>query len=231
MVSLEEAVIARLESHSERFEILVDPFESQKFKEGIEIDILSCLAVEEIFKNSSRGDRASEESMMKVFETTEVKKIAEKILKKGNIQLTQTQRIKMREKKKSKIINIIVRNAINPQTNTPHPRQRIEMAIEEAKIKIDPFKSADSQVEDVLKGLRKIIPIKFDTLIMAVRLSGQDYGRCFVDIKDMGKLTREEWQKEGSWIGIVQIPAGLKLEFFDRLNSKTHGEAEVKVLE
>jgi len=231
MVSLEEAVIARFESHGERFEILVDPKKAQEFKEGSEIDIIASMAAEEIFKSTSRGDRASEESIKKIFGTTDLKTVAEEILTNGNIQLTQAQRIKMRLKKKSKIVDIIVRNAINPQTNTPHPRKRIENAIEESKVHIDPFKSADSQVEDVMDSLRVLMPIKFDTLIMAVRLSAQDYGRCFSDIKDMGKVTREEWQKNGSWIGIVQIPAGLKLEFFDRLNSKTHGEGDVKILE
>jgi len=231
MVSLEEAVIARFESHGERFEILVDPKKAQEFREGNEIDIIASLAAEEIFKSMSRGDRASEESIEKIFGSTDLKTVAEEILAKGIIQLTQAQRMKMREKKKSKIVDIIVRNAINPQTNTPHPRLRIENAIEEAKIHIDPFKSADSQVEGVMDSLRVLMPIKFDTLIMAVRLSSQDYGRCFSDIKDMGKITREEWQKNGDWIGIVQIPAGLKLDFFDRLNSKTHGEGNVKILE
>lgn len=231
MVSLEEAVIARFESHGERFEILVDPKKAQEFKEGNEIDIIASLAAEEIFKSTSRGDRASEESIEKIFGSTDLKTVAEEILAKGIIQLTQAQRIKMRAKKKSKIVDIIVRNAINPQTNTPHPRVRIENAIEESKIHIDPFKSADSQVDGVMDSLRVLMPIKFDTLIMAVRLSAQDYGRCFSDIKDMGKITREEWQKNGNWIGIVQIPAGLKLEFFDRLNSKTHGEGDVKILE
>ncbi len=231
MVSLEEAVIARFESHGERFEILVDPKKAQEFREGNEIDIIASMAAEEIFKSTSRGDRASEESIKKIFGTTDLKTVAEEILTKGIIQLTQAQRIKMRAKKKSKIVDIIVRNAINPQTNTPHPRKRIENAIEESKVHIDPFKSADSQVDDVLDSLKVLMPIKFDTLIMAVRLSAQDYGRCFADIKDMGKITREEWQKNGNWIGIVQIPAGLKLEFFDRLNSKTHGEGDVKILE
>ena len=231
MVSLEEAVIARLDSHGERFEILIDPFDAQKFKEGVPIDILASLAAEEIFKSSSRGERASEETIQTVFGTIDVTSVAKEILTKGNIQLTQTQRIKMRQKKKDKIVDIIVRNAINPQTNTPHPRQRIELAIEEAKISIDPFKSADSQVNDVLDELKVLIPIKFDTLVMAVKLSAPDYSRCYPEIKDMGKLTREEWQKDGSWIGIVQIPAGLKLDFFDRLNSKTHGDASVKILD
>ncbi len=231
MVSLDDAVIARLDSHGERFEILVDSKEAQRFREGDEMNVLDILAAEEIFSSSSRGERASEESMMKVFNTTEVKVIAQDILRKGTIQLTQTQRIKMREKKKSKIVDIIVRNSINPQTNTPHPRQRIEMAIDESRVNIDPFRSADSQVDEVLDHLKPIIPIRFDTLVMAVRLLGPDYGRCYSDLKDMGKLTREEWQKDGSWIGIVEIPAGLKLEFFDRVNKKTHGEGEVKILE
>ena len=38
MVSLEDAVIARLETGGHRFEILVDPNEAQAFKEGDEID-------------------------------------------------------------------------------------------------------------------------------------------------------------------------------------------------
>jgi len=231
MVSLEEAVIARLDRHGERFEILIEPSDAQKYKEGVAIDILASLAAEEIFKSSSRGDRASEESIQKVFGTIDVALVAEEILTKGDIKLTQTQRKKMRQKKKDKIVDIIVRNAINPQTKTPHPRKRIELAIEEAKIKIDPFKSADSQINDVLDKLKILMPIKFDTIVMAVRLSAPEYGRCYGEIKDMGKLTREEWQKDGNWIGIVQIPAGLKLEFFDRLNAKTHGEASVKILD
>ena len=38
MVSLEDAVIARLESGGHRFEILIDPNEAQNYKEGNEID-------------------------------------------------------------------------------------------------------------------------------------------------------------------------------------------------
>lgn len=231
MISLDDAVIAKLESHGERFEILVDSTGAQRFKEGDDINILDILAAEVVFKSSSKGDRASDDSLTKVFGTTDIETIARNILKKGDIQLTQAQRIKMRDKKKSKIVDIIVRNSINPQTNTPHPRRRIEMAIDESRVNIDPFGSADSQVEEILSHLKVIIPIRFDTLVMAVKLSGQDYGRCYADLKDMGKITREEWQKDGNWIGIVEIPAGLKLDFFDRINKRTHGEGDAKILE
>lgn len=231
MISLDEAVVARLDSHGERFEILIDPNVAQAHKEGKEINVIEGLAAEEIFKNSSRGDRASEENLTKVFGTTDIRQIAELILNKGDIQLTQAERDKMKEKKRGKIVDIIVRNAINPQTNTPHPRQRIELAMKEAKINVDPFRSVDKQVREVLDALRPLLPIKFDTLILAVKLGPEDYGRCFSHVKDTGELTREEWQKDGSWIGIIEIPAGLKMELFDKLNSMTHGRVEIRVVE
>ncbi len=231
MISLDDAVVARLDSHGERFEVLVDPDVAKAVKEGEEVDLMEGLAAEYIFKDSSKGDRAAEESLEKVFGTQNVKEIALQIILKGDIQLTQAQRKEMVEVKKSKILDIIVTNSINPQTNTPHPRQRIELAIEEAKIHISPFSKVDEQVKEIMDKLRPLIPIKFETLIFAVRLSAEEYGKCFGTIKDIGELTRQEWQKDGSWIGIVQIPAGLKLELFDRLNSKTHGAVEIKEIE
>jgi len=231
MVSLDEAVIARLEKFGERFEILVDPDTAQELKAGEEVDLAEGLAAEYIFKDSSKGDRATEDNLKKAFGTHDVLKVAKQIILKGNIQLTQAQRKEMKEKKKRKILDVIVRNAINPQTNTPHPRQRIERAMDEAKIHVDPFKNVDEQVKEIMARLKPLIPIKFDTLVMAVRLSAEDYGKCFSTIKDMGEMTRQEWQKDGNWIGIVQIPAGLKLIFFDRINSKTHGAAEIKEVE
>ncbi|MCG7844131.1 MAG: hypothetical protein MIO90_01715, partial [Methanomassiliicoccales archaeon] len=34
----------------------------------------------------------------------------------------------------------------------------------------------------------------------------------------------------GAWIGVVEIPAGLRDDLFHRLNAKTHGTAETKQL-
>lgn len=231
MVSLEEAVIARLEKHGERFEILIDPDTAQDIKAGGDADLAEGMAAEYIFKDSSKGDRATEENIKKVFGNVDILEVARQIILRGEIQLTQAQRKEMRENKKRQILDVIVRNAINPQTNTPHPRQRLELAMTEAKVHVDPFKGVDEQVKETMTKLKPIIPIKFDTLVMAVRLSPEDYGKCFSTIKDMGQVTRQEWQKDGHWIGIVQIPAGLKLIFFDRLNSRTHGAADIKEVE
>jgi ribosome maturation protein SDO1 len=136
----------------------------------------------------------------------------------------------MQENKRKQIIASIVRNAINPQTKTPHPASRIEMALKEAKVQIDPFKPVDVQVQYVLEKLRAIIPIRFETLKVAVKLSGENYGKTYADLTAFGKITKEEWQGDGSWVGVVEIPAGLQSEFFDKLNKRTKGDVETKIL-
>ncbi len=230
MVKMEDAVIARLDIDNESFEILIDPESAQKFKEGEDIDLIESLAIDTIFKDSKKGDKASEEKINKTFGTNDISEVARKILLDGTIQLTTDQRKEMQENKRKQIVASIVRNAINPQTRTPHPAQRIEMAMKEAKVQIDPFKPVDVQVQYVLDKLRAIIPIRFEKLKVAVKLSGENYGKTYADITGFGKIIKEEWQDNGSWIGVVEIPAGLQMEFFDRLNSRTKGDVETKII-
>ncbi|MGZ7047681.1 MAG: ribosome assembly factor SBDS, partial [Methanobacterium sp.] len=116
MVTLEDSVIARLEYYGEHFEILVDPDLASDFKRGKEVDIEKVLAVEEIFKDAKKGDKASEEAMMKAFQSIDPIEAAAIIIRKGQVQLTAQQRKEMLEDKRKKIIAKITREAINPQT-------------------------------------------------------------------------------------------------------------------
>jgi len=95
MVKLEDALVAKLETHGERFEILVDPALALDFKTGKALDMGQVLAVEKVFKDAKKGDKASEELMEKIFGTSDPLKIAEKIIKKGEIRLTAEQRRQM----------------------------------------------------------------------------------------------------------------------------------------
>jgi ribosome maturation protein SDO1 len=235
MVSLDDAVIARYDTHGERFEVLIDPQIVSRIKNDDELEedfnIVEYAAIDTVFTDSHKGTRASDESMMKIFNTTDFQGVAMEIITKGEIQLTTEQRKEMMENKRKQIIQTIVRNAINPKTKTPHPPQRIELAMNEAKIGIDPFRSVDAQVQEILKKLQPIIPIRFEKMVIAVRLTGEDYGKCYGDIKNFGSITKEEWQKDGSWIGLVELPAGLKGEFIDKISSKTKGDADIKLIE
>lgn len=230
MVRLEDAIIARYEHAGHRFEILVDPDVIDDIKSGKITNIVDYMVIDEIFKDAHKGDRASEELVREVFGTTDVNEVAKQIILKGQVQLTTEQRRKMLEEKKKRIIMEIARNAINPQTGAPHPPQRIELAMEEAKVHIDPLKSVEEQVPVVLKALRPIIPIRFEKLKIAIKVGGDMYGKIYGELSKMGTLLQEEWQKDGSWIGVVEIPAGMQGEFLDMLNKKTHGNVQTKIL-
>ncbi len=231
MVSLDDAVIARLDRAGERFEILVDPVLAQKLKEGEEkVELADVMAVDWIFKDAHKGDRAPDEILQKAFGTTDRSEIALSIIQKGDIQLTVEQRRKMLEEKRKQVVAILTRNCINPVTKSPHPPARIELAMEEAKANVDPFRSAESQVQDILKLLRPIIPIRMEMTPIAVKVSGTMYGKLIGDIRGFGKILKEDWNRSGEWICLVEIPAGLQAEFFDMLNSRTHGQVETKIL-
>jgi ribosome maturation protein SDO1 len=230
MITLEDAVIARLEYFGEHFEILVDPEMAADFKRGEAIEVQEILAVEEVFKDAKKGDKASEEAMMKAFNTTDILDAAATIIRKGHVQLTAQQRKEMTEEKRRKIVATITRESINPQTKFPHPARRIEIAMEECKIHIDPFKSVDEQVNTVLKAIRTKIPIRFERVQVAIKIPGDFSGKVYNIIPEFGKTRKEEWQQDGSWVAIVEIPGGMQDNFYRKLNELTHGQVETKLL-
>ncbi len=230
MVDLDEAIVARYEAHGESFEILIDPKVVQKMKDGKEVDLLDNMVIDTIFKNAKKGTRAPEDKIKEVFGTVDPTEVARAIVLKGEVQLTTEQRKIMQENKRKRIVEYIARNAMNPQTGAPHPPTRIETAMEEARVHVDPFKPVEAQVPGIMDALRPLIPIRFDKVRIAVKVSGENYGRCYEDFKHFGKITKEEWQKDGSWIGIVEMPAGMQTDFLEKLSNKTHGEAETKII-
>ena len=231
MVNLDDAIVARLETFGETFEILLDPAAMDLIKAGKEIDLMEYLAVEDVFNNARKGTRPTEDSIKKAFGTTDIKEVAQKIIAKGEVQITAEQRKEMLEAKKKQIVTYIAANAINPQTKLPHPPLRIELALDEAKFHADPFKPVDKQVEEAMHLLRPIIPIRFEKTKVAIRLKGDDYGKCYDDLIHFGLVEKEEWQADGSWIGVIEIPAGLITEMANKLNSRTKGNAQVKALQ
>ncbi|PKP54468.1 MAG: ribosome assembly factor SBDS [Candidatus Altiarchaeales archaeon HGW-Altiarchaeales-3] len=229
MIPLDQATTIKLKTHGETFEILVDPDMSLEFREGKEIDINEILAIDTIFKDANAGDRASDESMLKVFETTDVKIIATKILKKGELHLTTDQKKRIMNERKRQIINIIARNAINPQTKTPHPPERIESAIAEAKFHVEINKSAKEQVDKVVKAIRPILPIKFDNVRIAVKIPAEYSGKLYAALHEFGTIKKDEWHGNFQMC-LIEMPAGLQDDFCNRVNNITRGDAEIRIL-
>ncbi len=226
--------VVRAKFQGNRFELIVNPELALKYKMGLldeSITINDILEVDEIFDNASKGERASDEILNHCFETTNIIEIAEKILIKGDLNLTAEQRQEFFEKKRKQIVNLIAKTCINPKTRTPHPPLRIENAMKEAKVMIDPTKSAEEQIKDIIVELRTIIPISMETVKLAVQIPPEFTGKAYGEIKRKGQIEKDEWQKDGSWIAVVSIAAGVQGEFMEMVQGMTKGRSEIKVIE
>ncbi len=230
MVSLEDAVIARYETGGNRFEILIDPKAAQEYKEGDDIDWEDAIAADGIWADSAKGDRAPEHLVNDAFEATDLIEIYKTILTEGNIQLTSQQRNEMVDQKRKQIIAHVVANAMNPQTGGPHPPQRIENAIDEARFSIDPMEAIERQVEKLIKSIKPLIPISFEKIRVAVKIQAIHVGKCYGQISSLANIQSEEYQKDGSWIGMLEMSAASFVKLEDVLGSLTKGTAETKML-
>lgn len=230
MVTVDQAIIARLKTHGQDFEILVDCANALALREGRNIDMHEVLAAMKIFSDAKKGLNASETAMKQIFGTNDVWEVAKTIIQKGEIQLTQEYREKIREDKRKQIITIIHRNGVDPKTHLPHPPQRIENAFVEAKFHVDEFKSVQEQVQEALKKLRPILPIKFEVKEVAFKIAPEYAPKCYSTVKSFGTILREEWQGNGYWVAVVELPGGMENDLYDKLNKICHGNVESKVL-
>jgi len=230
MVGVDEAVIARLKTHGQNFEVLVDCNNAIALREGKQSDMKDILAASKIFTDAKKGLEASEKSMQQIFQTADPEQVAKEIIKKGDIQLTADYRNSLKERKRKQIINIIHRNGVDPKTHLPHPVTRIENAFEEAKFHVDEFTSVEKQVQQALDTLRPILPIKFEVKEIAVKIGPEYAGKAYATVKNYGTILKEDWQNNGYYVAVIEMPGGLEEEFYEKLNNVCHGEAEVKVL-
>ncbi len=227
MVNVDEAVVARLKKNGKVFEILVDCDRAIEFKKGKGV-LNDIVAVDSIFKDVKKGEHAKESDLQEVFNTTDFQKIAEIIIKEGEIQVTKEHMSKEREEKFKQIVSIIHKNAVDPKTGLPHPPIRIENAMKEAKVNIDDTKTAKQQVERILDKIRSIIPIKFELHELELIIPNKYAGSSYHILKKYCKILKEDWLSNGDLKVLVEVPAGIQDDFFSELNKVCHGEVESK---
>lgn len=220
--------IVRLSVDGDKFELLVKPDPALEYKLGKRVDISSILVSDEIYSDAHKGSRASTEKLMKHFKTADPVEVAKLIMTRGELNLTTDQRRKMVEEKRKQIVAYIHQSFVDPKTHVPHPVMRIEAAMEQARISIEPHKRAEDQAKDVVGALRAILPLKSEVSKLIVKVPPQYAGQSYSVIKSTGELKGEEWLSDGSLRVVIEMNAGMRGAFIDRLGSVTKGTAEVK---
>jgi ribosome maturation protein SDO1 len=226
----EKFTTARIAKSGEKFEILVKPDEALDYKMGKQLGISQLLVIDEIYSDANKGTHASEEKLQKAFGTTDPVKIAEEIMKHGELQLTTDQRRQLVEDKRKQIVAFIARNCIDPRSGTPHPPIRIEQALNQVKYSIDPFKTVEEQAKEIIEELRSLIPIKIEQMRVAVKIFAEHSAKGYGALKNYGTITREEWQADGALVAVIEMPAGVYGPFLERLGKITQGTIQTKIL-
>ena len=217
----------RLTINGDKFEILVKPDPALEYKTGKRTDFSSLLVSDEIYSDANKGSRASGEKLTKHFKTKDTGEIAKQILTRGELALTTDQRRRMVEEKKKQIVQFISRNFVDPKTHLPHPPIRIESAINDVRIIIDPYKRAEDQAKQVIEALRKILPLKSEVAVLTITVPPQFVAQSYSVLKGTGNFKNEQWLSDGSLKAIVEVNAGSKGTLLDRIGSVTKGAAKI----
>ena len=219
-------VVARIKAKGKQYEIHVDLDEALKVKQG-KGDIISAIDSDFVYYDLNKGAKASQKDLIEAFGTSEIFEIAKQIIVKGEVQKTQEFRDEEKDARIKQIINLVLRNAVD-QNGRPYTEERIKRALADAHYNFD-NKPAEQQLPIVIDKLKSIIPIRIETkrvrLNIPARFTGQIYG-LLKDYKE-----NEEWLANGDLQVIINIPAGMLIDFYERINSVTHGAVQSQDLE
>ena len=225
-----DVTVVRYSFEGEKFEILVKPDPALDYKLGKKKDVSAVLVSDEIYTDSGKGTKPGNEKLLKAFKTEDQAEIAQIILQKGVLNLTTDQRRKMIDEKKKQIVQFIVKTYVDPKSHLPHPPIRVEQAMKDARVSVDPQKSVDEQMQDIVEKLRSIIALKSENLQLEIIIPAQYASQSYAVLKSVGSLKNEEWQNNGSLKAILEIPAAARPNVIDKLGSITKGSASVEVI-
>ena len=214
-------VVARIKVKSKQYEIKVDLDEALKVKQGTG-NIVSALDCNAIYYDIKKGELASETDLKDAFGTTDLHEVATKIILKGEVQKTQEFRDAEQEKKVKQVIDLVLRNAVD-QNDRPYTEERIRRAVDEVHFNFD-NRPPEQQLPDLIHQLKTVIPIKVETKKIKLTIPAQFTGQVYGLVKQY--MEKEEWLSNGDLQVILNIPSGIQIDFYDKINSITHGAAQ-----
>lgn len=217
-------VTARIKIKGKNFEVLVDCDKALAFKKG-QGDIRNVISADGVFFDLRKPMTPTEKELIEHFKTKDLLAVASKIVKEGEIMLPAEYKSKARDEKVKQIIDFISKSCSDAK-GMPHTPDRIKKAMDEAHVVVDDRKKADEQIPEIIKKLQAVIPLKFESKKIHVQVSSVHASKVYGLLKEYAE--KEDWLSDGSLSCLLNIPVGALMNFFDRLNAVTHGEAITK---
>jgi ribosome maturation protein SDO1 len=220
-------VPAKLSIKGKRYEILVDAEGAMSLKHGKPVSISNVVISDCVFHDLKKGLRASEKDLADDFGSSDINAVAERIIKNGEINIPQEYREKAQEDRMKQVIEFLVRNVQDPKTGKPYTPDLIKISIEKAGVNVD-NRPVEEQIAKIIDKLRPILPVKIETKKLQIRVPAVNTGKVYGLLTDYKE--KEEWMSNGDLQVVINLPAGMQMSFYDKLNAITHGSAIVTEL-
>lgn len=223
--------IVRYKKGGQNFEVIIsDPDKALDLRHGKDIPVSDVMNGDMIFSDAKKGQAAPESGMKEWLGTTDHKLAAEIIIKKGDFHLTADQKRAIAQAKRRKILNYLHENAVDPRTKLPHPVSRIELAMEQAKVQIDPTDKVEWLIDKIVPQIQKVLPVSFERANFRVVIPARFAGSAYSAVKGKYKLQNEQWLNDGGVQFELDVIAGSKSKIIDMLNRLTNGEVKIEEL-
>ena len=209
---------ARIKKGGKHYEVLVDLDEAIKVSKG-EGNINVAVLNDAVFHNLKSGERASQDDLEINFGTSDFSTVAEKILKSGEIVRTAESMKENQDKKYKQVVDFLVRNAVSPE-GRPYTPDRIMKALKEAHVNVK-NKPVEMQVEEILDQLSKVLPVKVERKKIKLLIPAIHSGKAYGIVKEF--MIREDWKDNGDLEVMVELPSGIVMDFYDKVNGATAG--------
>jgi len=213
---------ARIKIKNKNFEVLVDLDKAIDFRKGKNVLPQEYLAINVVFSDAKKGLKVSEKDLTDAFGTSDIFAVAERIVKNGEVLLPVEYKKKEQESRRKQVVEFLAKNAIDPLTKRPHTPVRIEEALDRAGVNID-NRPVEEQIPKVVEELKKVMSIKIENKKLKIRIPAMYTGKAYSLLQNYKE--REEWLDNGDLSCIINLPVGLQMEFYDKLNAVTHGSA------
>ena len=209
---------ARIKKSGKHYEILVDLDEALKVAEG-EGNINVAVLNDAVFHNLKSGERASMDDLESNFGTNDFMTIAEKIIKSGEVVRTTEFLHKEQDMKYKQVVDFLVRNAVSPE-GRPYTPDRIMKALKEAHVNVK-NKPIEGQVQEILDQLVKVLPVRVEKKKVKLLIPAIHSGKAYGVVKEF--MVKENWRNNGDLEVVVEVPSGLLMDFYDKVNGATSG--------
>ena len=226
MANIDESFEVRYKKAKEMFQVLVDFERLEDFKKRPEeINVYDVLSDTKIFKDQKRGELASQNTLNEIFNNLSEEEILKEILIKGECQIPTSYLNKKREEKKRQVISYICENAINPASKMKYTPTMLESEVNKIKYNFNPNTGFEKQAEEMIKLLKKIIPISVDKVLMKIEVPAQYAGAFYGPFRQFGKIEKEYYDNSGNLRIHLEITQSQTDKVINYIKQKSNNEA------